>query len=56
MTGIDTGGRDRLALAVLTQHRMATTEQMHLILAPDVRIEQTRRAGPDLRSWTRARV
>jgi hypothetical protein len=40
---------DRLALAVLTQYRMATTEQLHLLLAPDVRIEQTRRRLAKLR-------
>ncbi|MFD9003738.1 replication-relaxation family protein [Streptomyces sp. NPDC059582] len=43
MTNVDAGGGDRLALAVLTQYRIATTEQMHLIIAPGVRIEQTRR-------------
>ncbi|MEV8563356.1 replication-relaxation family protein, partial [Streptomyces sp. NPDC051917] len=43
MTDVDAGGGDRLALAVLTQYRMATTEQMHRVIAPDVRIEQTRR-------------
>jgi hypothetical protein len=43
MTNVDAGSGDRLALAVLTQYRMATTEQMHRILAPEVRIEQTRR-------------
>ncbi|MEW2080027.1 replication-relaxation family protein [Streptomyces sp. NPDC017966] len=49
MTDVDTGSRDRLALAVLAQYRMATTEQMHLILSPDVRIEQTRRRLAKLR-------
>jgi hypothetical protein len=49
MTDVDTGSRDRLAVAVLTQYRMATTEQMHLILSPDVRIEQTRRRLMKLR-------
>ncbi|MFI9772894.1 replication-relaxation family protein [Streptomyces sp. NPDC052415] len=39
----DAGGGDRLALAVLAQYRMATTEQMHQLIAPGVRIEQTRR-------------
>ncbi|MGV9567361.1 replication-relaxation family protein [Streptomyces sp. NPDC003480] len=43
MTDVDVGGGDRLALAVLTQYRMATTEQMHRVIAPEVRIEQTRR-------------
>ncbi|MFI8537500.1 replication-relaxation family protein [Streptomyces aquilus] len=43
MAAIDTGGGDRMALAVLAQHRIATTEQMHLMTAPGVRIEQTRR-------------
>jgi hypothetical protein len=43
MRDVDAGGGDRLALAVLAQYRMATTEQMHLLIAPDVRIEQTRR-------------
>jgi hypothetical protein len=41
---------DRLALAVLVQYRMATTEQLHLLLAPDVRIEQTRRRLAKLRA------
>ncbi|MGV9291020.1 replication-relaxation family protein [Streptomyces sp. NPDC003719] len=49
MTDVDTSSRDRLALAVLAQYRMATTEQMHLILSPDVRIEQTRRRLVKLR-------
>ncbi|MER6066293.1 replication-relaxation family protein [Streptomyces sp. NPDC001792] len=43
MTDVDAGRGDRLALAVLTQYRMATTEQMHRVIAPQVRIEQTRR-------------
>ncbi|MEU2929840.1 replication-relaxation family protein [Streptomyces sp. NPDC007251] len=43
MTDVDAGGGDQLALAVLTQYRMATTEQMHRVIAPEVRIEQTRR-------------
>ncbi|MER7572973.1 replication-relaxation family protein [Streptomyces sp. NPDC126514] len=50
MTDVDTGGGDRLALAVLTQYRMATTEQMHRLIAPGVRIEQTRRRMAKLRS------
>ena len=49
MTDVDTGIRDRLALAVLVQYRMATTEQMHLIISPGVRIEQTRRRLAKLR-------
>ncbi|MGW5568182.1 replication-relaxation family protein [Streptomyces tendae] len=49
MTDFDTASRDRLAVAVLAQYRMATTEQMHLILSPDVRIEQTRRRLVKLR-------
>lgn len=49
MADVDTGGRDRLALAVLVQYRMATTEQMHLIISPDVRVEQTRRRLAKLR-------
>ncbi|MER5995470.1 replication-relaxation family protein [Streptomyces viridosporus] len=49
MADVDTGGRDRLALAVLVQYRMATTAQMHLILSPGVRIEQTRRRLAKLR-------
>ncbi|MFI1292794.1 amidohydrolase family protein [Streptomyces sp. NPDC020792] len=32
MTDVDVGSGDRLALAALTQYRMTTTEQMHLIL------------------------
>ncbi|WP_427167420.1 replication-relaxation family protein [Streptomyces sp. C1-1] len=49
MTDVDTGGGDRLALAVLTQYRMATTEQMHRLIAPEVRPEQTRRRLAKLR-------
>jgi hypothetical protein len=49
-TDVDAGGGDRLALAVLAQYRMATTEQMHLVIAPRVRIEQTRRRLAKLRS------
>ncbi|MYS69844.1 hypothetical protein GTY88_06570 [Streptomyces sp. SID5926] len=49
MTDVDTASRDRLTVAVLAQYRMATTEQMHLILSPDVRIEQTRRRLVKLR-------
>ncbi|MEV5899937.1 replication-relaxation family protein [Streptomyces sp. NPDC052127] len=47
---VDAGGGDRLALAVLVQYRMATTEQMHLLTAPQVRIEQTRRRLAKLRA------
>jgi hypothetical protein len=46
MADVDAGGRDRLALA---QYRMATTEQMHLIVSPGVRVEQTRRRLAKLR-------
>ncbi|WP_405953445.1 replication-relaxation family protein [Streptomyces phaeochromogenes] len=46
---VDVGGGDRLALAVLVQYRMATTEQMHWVIAPGVRIEQTRRRLARLR-------
>ncbi|MCX5055117.1 replication-relaxation family protein [Streptomyces sp. NBC_00474] len=49
MRNVDAGGGDRLALAVLAQYRMATTEQMHLVIAPGVRIEQTRRRLAKLR-------
>ncbi|MFF4551113.1 replication-relaxation family protein [Streptomyces sp. NPDC001435] len=49
MLNADAGGGDRLALAVLAQYRMATTEQMHLVIAPGVRIEQTRRRLAKLR-------
>ncbi|MER5913847.1 replication-relaxation family protein [Streptomyces sp. NPDC001982] len=49
MSDVDAGGSDRLALAVLTQYRMATTEQMHRVIAPEVRIEQTRRRLAKLR-------
>ncbi|MGW6925620.1 replication-relaxation family protein [Streptomyces sp. NPDC054950] len=45
---VDAGGGDRLA--VLVQYRMATTEQMHLITAPRVRVEQTRRRLAKLRA------
>lgn len=36
--GVDVGGGDRLALAVLVKYPMATTEQMHWVIAPGVRI------------------
>ncbi|WSX07686.1 replication-relaxation family protein [Streptomyces sp. NBC_00988] len=49
MIGVDVGGGDRLALGVLTQYRMATTGQMHRVIAPEVRIEQTRRRLARLR-------
>ncbi|MFC8201628.1 replication-relaxation family protein [Streptomyces sp. NPDC057298] len=49
MVKVDAGGGDRLALAVLAQYRMATTEQLHLLIAPGVRIEQTRRRMAKLR-------
>ncbi|MFF4402470.1 replication-relaxation family protein [Streptomyces sp. NPDC001480] len=49
MLNVDAGGGDRLALAVLARYRMATTEQMHLVIAPEVRIEQTRRRLSKLR-------
>ncbi|NMI54227.1 MULTISPECIES: replication-relaxation family protein [unclassified Streptomyces] len=50
MIGVDVGSGDRLALGVLTQYRMATTEQMHRVIAPEVRIEQTRRRLARLRA------
>ncbi|MFI9601475.1 replication-relaxation family protein [Streptomyces sp. NPDC052043] len=50
MMDVDAGSGDRMALAVLAQYRMATTEQMHLILSPGVRIEQTRRRLTKLRT------
>ncbi|MGW2768750.1 replication-relaxation family protein [Streptomyces sp. NPDC001275] len=50
MIDVDTGSGDRMALAVLTQYRMATTEQMHQILSSGVRIEQTRRRLAKLRA------
>ncbi|MET9387605.1 replication-relaxation family protein [Streptomyces sp. NPDC002928] len=50
MTNVDAGNGDRLALAVLVRYRMATTEQMHLVIAPGVRIEQTRRRLAKLRT------
>ncbi|REE58831.1 hypothetical protein BX257_1284 [Streptomyces sp. 3212.3] len=34
MVNGDAGGGDRLALAVLAQHRMATTQQVHLMISP----------------------
>ncbi|MFF3876049.1 replication-relaxation family protein [Streptomyces sp. NPDC001978] len=50
MIGVDAGSGDRLTLGVLTQYRMATTEQMHRVIAPLVRIEQTRRRLARLRA------
>jgi hypothetical protein len=40
MRDVDASGT---AVAVLVQYRMATTEQLHLLLAPGERIGQTRR-------------
>ncbi|MFF4145485.1 replication-relaxation family protein [Streptomyces sp. NPDC001698] len=50
MMDVDAGSGDRLALAVLAQYRMAATEQMHQILSPGVRIEQTLRRLAKLRA------
>ncbi|WP_234343169.1 replication-relaxation family protein [Streptomyces fulvoviolaceus] len=50
MIGVDVGSGDRLALGVLAQYRMATTDQMHRVIAPKVRIEQTRRRLARLRT------
>ncbi|MGW5637221.1 replication-relaxation family protein [Streptomyces sp. NPDC003832] len=50
MVQADASGGDRLALAVLAQYRMATTGQMHVLIAPGVRIEQTRRRLVQLRA------
>ncbi|MFD3585736.1 replication-relaxation family protein [Streptomyces sp. NPDC058683] len=49
MIGVDVGSGDRMALGVLVQYRMATTKQMHRVIAPAVRIEQTRRRLARLR-------
>ncbi|MFJ9362317.1 hypothetical protein [Streptomyces mirabilis] len=49
MIGVDAGSGDRLALGVLTPYRMATTEQMHRVIAPEVRIEQPAAADPAAR-------
>ncbi|MCC9711702.1 replication-relaxation family protein [Streptomyces sp. MNU76] len=43
MIGVDAGSGDRMALAMLAQYRMATADQIHRVIAPEVRIEQTRR-------------
>ncbi|MGW2896846.1 replication-relaxation family protein [Streptomyces sp. NPDC001212] len=50
MISVDTGSGDRMALGVPTQYRMATTEQMHRVITPEVRIEQTRRRLARLRA------
>ncbi|MGI5135588.1 MULTISPECIES: replication-relaxation family protein [unclassified Streptomyces] len=50
MMKVGAGGGDWLARAVLAQYRMATAEQMHRVIAPRVRIEQTRRRLVKLRS------
>jgi protein involved in plasmid replication-relaxation len=47
--GVDVDGGDWLAVGVLAQYRMATTGQMHRVIAPGVRIEQTRRRLARLR-------
>ncbi|CAL9654512.1 hypothetical protein SUDANB176_06739 [Streptomyces sp. enrichment culture] len=49
MLKVDAGVGDQLAVAVLAQYRMATTEQLHLLIAARVRIEQTRRRLVKLR-------
>ncbi|WP_225101983.1 replication-relaxation family protein [Streptomyces sp. CoH27] len=49
MIAVDVGSGDRMALGVPAQYRMATTEQMHRVIAPEVRIEQTRRRLARLR-------
>lgn len=49
MLDVDAGSGDRLVLVVLAQYRMTTTKQMHLMIAPGVRIEQTRRRLVKLR-------
>ncbi|WP_256725976.1 replication-relaxation family protein [Streptomyces sp. IMTB 2501] len=46
---MDAGSGNRMGLGVLAQYRMATTEQMHRVTAPEVRIEQTRRRLARLR-------
>ncbi|MFE7445458.1 replication-relaxation family protein [Streptomyces chartreusis] len=50
MISVDAGSGDRLALRVLAQYRMASSEQMHRAIAPGVRIEQTRRRLARLRA------
>ncbi|MGX1487744.1 hypothetical protein RKD41_000003 [Streptomyces tendae] len=50
VVGVEGVGGDRLALAVLAQHRMATAVQLHVMTAPGVRIEQTRRRLVKLRT------
>ncbi|USQ89885.1 replication-relaxation family protein (plasmid) [Streptomyces phaeoluteigriseus] len=49
LADVDAGGGGRLALAVLVQYRMATTEQVHLVCSPGVRIERSRRRLVKLR-------
>ncbi len=49
MVYADAGSGDRLALAVVAQWRMLTTQQVHVLIAPTVRIEQTRRRLAKLR-------
>ncbi|MFE1882764.1 replication-relaxation family protein [Streptomyces diastatochromogenes] len=50
MIGVGAGCGDRLTLGVLPQYRIATTEQMHRVIAPEVRIERTRRRLARLRA------
>ncbi|MET7684273.1 hypothetical protein [Streptomyces sp. NPDC005423] len=38
MVDVDAGGGDWLALTVLVQYRAVTTEQLHLLIAPGVRV------------------
>ena len=49
MIGVNAGNGDRMALGVLTQYQMATTEQMHQVITPQLRIEQTQRRLARLR-------
>ncbi|MFG2944667.1 replication-relaxation family protein [Streptomyces adustus] len=46
---LDAAMGDRMALAVVAQYRLVTTKQLHGVIAPWVRIEQTRRRLVKLR-------
>ncbi len=56
MICVDTGSGDRMALGVPTQYRMATTEQMHRVITPEVASSRPGGGWPDCvpRGWSTA--
>ncbi|MFE7763076.1 replication-relaxation family protein [Streptomyces sp. NPDC057438] len=55
MIGVNAGSGDRLALGVLTRYRMATTEQMHQVIASSVRTTPSVLTGQTRRRLARLR-